>query len=420
MNKNNNSIIEYIKTVFWTIFVAAIIVLISVIDIRLNLGKRVEPDFKIKEFTNISLSLDQLFYIERQKPDDFMVNLKIAFLYEILKDYQNAEIHYEKSLSKSDNNPFALYKAAMFYASQNNYNKAISYISLIPDTGNKKYYELKARFYSKLGDEFLEEEDYPNAIKVYKMSLKYAHNANEKMEEKVKKSFAYAYNEYAEKFINEGDLQHAITMLENALEIYKDPYAMYKLGLIYKNVNDKKSLHYIEESYKIKPEIVNIDIYYKLLNQLIERYKSEGEYSKSRFYKLKLDNLKRKIINSNIFEGDLKIEELKISSYKKHILGKKRYKAILDIKNNTNYPVDNLFVKLIIHPQGEKTIVAEKKVISRNNPIISNKTSYNIEIPIEDLNANTISKYAEIQVLARKNIKSQWTMIEYLTASFTK
>lgn len=420
MNKDTDEILEYIKTIFWTIFVAAIIVSICVADLRINIGKKKNTEFHIKELTNVRLSLDELFYLERQNPSDFMINLKIAFLYEIIKDTKNAEINYEKALSKSNNNPFALYKAAMFYVTQKEYNKAINYILIIPDSGNKKYYELKARFYSKLGTSFLNDDDYYNSIKIYKMALKYAKNVSPEIENKVKKDLANAYNEFAEKFINENDPRHAITMLENALEIFPDPYAMYKLGLIYRNVDDEKALKHIQNAYDIKPEIVNTEIYNKLLTHLIKRCAEEGEYSKSRFYTLKLDNLKRKIINTNIFEGDIIISNFRIIAHKKFIIGKKKYYASFNIKNGSNYPIDNLFIKLSIHPQGVKPLTVEQKVVSRNNPIASDKTAYNIKIPIDNAKLDTISKYAEIQVLAKKDIRSQWTMIDYLTVSFTK
>ena len=420
MNKNTNEITEYIKTIFLTIIIAAIVVGIMVLDLRLNVGKKKEQEFHIKELTNIRLSLDELFYLERQKPNDYMINLKIAFLYEILKDSQNAQIHYEKALAKSNDNPFALYKAAMFYASQKEYRDAIGYISLIPEQNNKRYYELKARFYAKLGDYFLEDEDFANSIKVFKIALKYAKNTDPKLESKVKGGYANAYNEYAEKFINENDPNHAILMLENALEIFPDPHAMYKLGLIYQNVDDDRALRYIEDAYNIKPEIVNVEIYNSLLNKLIKRTKEEGDYSKSRFYSLKLDNFKRKIINNNIYKGDLEINNFEIYTSRKYIIGEKQYFVSFDIKNGTKYPVDNLFIKLLINPQGGKIVETELKVINRNKPLKPNKTVKNVRIPIIAPPYDLFASHAEIQILARKNIRSQWTMIEYITASFTK
>ena len=303
---------------------------------------------------------------------------------------------------------------------QREYHDAIGYISLIPEQNNKRYYELKARFYAKLGDYFLEDEDFANSIKVFKMALKYAKNTDPKLESKVKGGYANAYNEYAEKFINENDPNHAILMLENALEIFPDPHAMYKLGLIYQNVDDDRALRYIEDAYNIKPEIVNVEIYNNLLNKLMKRAKEEGEYSKSRFYSLKLDNFKRKIINNNIFKGDLEISNFQIFSSRKYIIGEKQYFVSFDIKNGTKYPVDNLFIKLLINPQGGKIVETELKVINRNKPLEPNKTVKNVRIPIIAPPYDLFASHAEIQILARKNIRSQWTMIEYITASFTK
>ena len=420
MNKEHNEIIEYIKTIFWTIFVAAILVTISVADIRINIGKKKETSFHIKELTNIRLSLDELFYLEKQNPKDFMINLKIAFLYEILKDSNNAQINYEKAIEKSNDNPFALYKAAMFYASEKQYREAIGYISLIPERKNKNFFELKARFYSKLGACFLDDGDYPNSIKTYKMALKYANNTDSNIINKVKSDYAHAYNEYAEKYIDENDPRHAILMLENALEIFPDPYAMYKLGLIYQNVDDEKALRYMEDAFNTKPDIVNVELYNKLLNKIIDRYAQEGEYAKSRFYTLKLDNFKRKIINNNIYKGDLEIKNFKIYSKKKFIIGKKYYIARFDMINNTNYPVENLFIKIIIHPQGGAISESEEKIITRNTPLGAEKTANGLEVILNCKEVDIFSKHAEIQILARKNIRANWTMIDYLTVSFAK
>ena len=82
--------------------------------------------------------------------------------------------------------------------------------------------------------------------------------------------------------------------------------------------------------------------------------------------------------------------------------------------------MDNLFILLIINPQGGKIVESELKIVNRNKPLEANKTLKNIRIPIVTNSHNLFSDHAEIQILARKNIRSQWTMIDYLTASFTK
>lgn len=417
---SENEIKEYIKTIFWTIFVAVIVVAVMVVDLRVNVGEKKGTDFEIKELTNIAMSLDELYFLERQNPSDFMINLKMAFLYEVLKKPSQAEINYKKALEKSNNNAFAIYKAAMFYISQKQYPTAISLMTLLPNYRDERLYELRARFYSRLAKAFLDDEDYVNSVKVYKIALKYAQNTNKEVENEARKDFAKAYNEYAEKFINENDPKHAIQMLLNALDVYPDSYAMYKLGLIYQNVDDVKAQRYFEDAYKIAPEIVNADLYNKLLEKLVKRCKDEGEYSKARFYTLKLDNFKRKVVNTNIFKGDLSVSDFKIVTKKRFIIGKKYYYAVFDIKNNTSFPVDNMFVKVIMHPKGSPTFESEAKVFSRNNPLAANKTSHDVKIPLNCSTFDIFSKYAEIQILARKTIRSPWVMIDYLTVSFTK
>ena len=420
MNKYNTDLKEYIKTIFWTLFVAIIVVAIMVIDLRLNVGKKQQSDFHIKELTNISMSLNQLYYLEKQNPNDYMINLKIAFLCEVLKDNAAAKINYEKALKKSNYAPFAVYKAAMFYVRQKKYIDAINLAELLPDYKNKNIFELKARFYTRLADSFLEDGDFVNSVKIHKIALKYAKNTTDDIENKARENFAVAYNKYAEKYIDENDLKHAIQMLQNALEIYPDPYAMYKLGLIYENVDDEKAQRYIEDAYNINPGIINPELYNKLLNKLIKRSREEGEYSKVQFYALKQENFKRKYINSNIFDGDLEIQNLQIITRREKIIGKKQYYICFDLKNNSSYPIDNMFVKFVIQPRGGKTFETEEKIINRNNPLNASKVAHNIQIHLDCPNYDMFSKYAQIQIFAKKNIRSAWVMIDYLTVSFIK
>ena len=198
MNSNISEIKEYIKTIFWTLFVALIVVALLVVDLRINVGKKKDTNFKIKELTNIAMSLDELYFLERQNPSDFMINLKMAFLYEVLKNSPKAEINYKKALEKSNNNAFAIYKAAMFYVSQKQYTTAISLMTLLPNYQDERLYELRARFYSRLARGFLDDGDYVNSVKVYKIALKYAQNTNKDVENEARKDFSKAYKVYAE------------------------------------------------------------------------------------------------------------------------------------------------------------------------------------------------------------------------------
>lgn len=420
MNKDLSEIQEYLKTVGWTILVAAIIVSIIIIDLRINASKpkqEIEKTERI-DITNARMGLVELYHEEEIQPDDYVVNLKLAFLHEILKEYDKAEVNYEKALVKSENAPFAIYKAAMFYAKQKKYESAISLSMQFPDIKDKKVYEMKARFYDELADSFLSDKDYTNAIKTYKIAYKFARNSEDTIKYKTAQKLAEAYNKYADKFIEENDPIHASIMLNNAIEYYPDAYAKYKLGIIYQNVDKIKSQKYIEEAYEANPKIVNLELYNKLLNDIISEYEKSGEYSKAGFYRLKLENFKRKLAGSNIYKDDMEIKNINIQKVTNNIFIKKKYHLLFELTNNTKYPIDNLFIKIIIQPRGEKNIEIEEKIVSRNNPIPAKRTT-KVTIPLE-ISKNDIQKHCGIKFLAKKSALSEWTMIDYLTLRFTK
>lgn len=421
MNKDVSEFQEYIKTVGWTLFVAIIVVFIMVIDLKINAGNKKLPLERsgITEYKDARMGLDRLYYLEKENPKDYIINLKIAFLHEILKENDKAQENYEKALIKSNSAPFALYKAAVFYAKQHDTQRAINLAIMFPATKEKRTYEMKARFFAELANTFLTEKDYPNAIKTYKVSYKYARNTDDTLENKIAKEYSNAYSEYADDFISKNDPIHGLQMLKNALEVYPDPYSKYKLGLMYQNVDDVKAQKYIEEVYSEKPEIVNIELYNKLLNKLVNDFNQNGEFSKANFYRLKLDNFKRKLVSNNIYKNDLEVLNLNINKQRRFIFTKEKYNITFDLKNNSKYSVENLFVKIVIKPRGENNTEAEKKVIYRDNPLLPGKTLKGISIPIE-YGGNLLGQYGEMQILAKKNVLSNWTIIDYLTVSFTK
>lgn len=421
MNKDFSEFQEYIKTIGWTLFVAIIVVFIMVVDLRINAGNKKLPLERagITEYKDARMGLDRLYYLEKENPKDYIINLKIAFLHEILKENDKAQENYEKALVKSNNAPFALYKAAVFYAKQHNTQRAINLAIMFPVTKDKRTYEMKARFFAELANTFLVEKDYPNAIKTYKVSYKYARNTDDILENKIAKEYSNSYSEYADDFISKNDPIHGLQMLKNALEVYPDPYSKYKLGLMYQNVDDVKAQKYIEEVYSEKPEIVNIELYNKLLNTLIEDFNRNGEFSRANFYRLKLENFKRKLVNNNIYKDDIEIVNININKKRRIVFAKGKYNITFDLKNNSNYPIENLFIKVIIKPRGENPFEVEQKIITRDNPLASNKTLKDIDIPIQ-YSGNLLGQYGEVQILAKKNILSNWIMIDYLTVSFTK
>ena len=146
MSKVMQELQEYLKTIGWTLFVAIIVVSISVIDLRINTSSKkitsekllIENNDDITDYLNPKLAIDELLYQEKTDGANYIINLKLAFLYELIKDYNGAEENYQKALLKSQNSAFSVYKSAIFYAKQKKYQKALVVSAHFPQTKDKK------------------------------------------------------------------------------------------------------------------------------------------------------------------------------------------------------------------------------------------------------------------------------------------
>ena len=87
MSKDIQEIQEYLKTIGWTLFVAIIVVSISVIDLRINTSSKkitsekllIENNDDITDYLNPKLAIDELLYQEKTDGANYIINLKLAF-----------------------------------------------------------------------------------------------------------------------------------------------------------------------------------------------------------------------------------------------------------------------------------------------------------------------------------------------------
>lgn len=420
---NNEEKEELIKTALWTFLVALIITSISIVDLGVNTQTRREASLHQQvDLQNKHLELQKLYYLEKTEKNNYMISLKIALLHELLREYNQAEANYEKAIVKSDNNPFVIYRSAMFFATQKKYQRAIELANLLPNTEDKKIYILKAKFYSKLASSFLEDKDYVNSVKIYKIAYKYAKNSSKELKTKTAIEYANAYGELADKCISDNDAISAVQALLNAIEIYPDPLAKYKLGLIYRNVDDEKSQKYMEEAYLLNPNVVNLEIYSSILNKLIKTYSDSSNFSKARFYTLKLEHLKRKVNDSLVFRGDLAIEDFEIIHKRKFFIGKKETYVQFELKNNTKNTIDNMYLRVVMQTQNGSEYSSEAKVITRSAPLRALRIIPLVQIKLqpEIKEQDMLSKSADISVYARKKPHTLWVLVDSLTINLLK
>lgn len=421
MNKNKEEKHEYLQTIGWSLLFAALFVAVSIFEISIYTEPKIQLDIKNMEIANARLELARLYYNLKNVPENYVTYLKIAMLHETLKEYEQAEINYAKALQKSNQSPFVVYRTALFYIEQRKYKKAIELAELLPTKQNSTICTYKAKLFSAMAKTFSEDGDYPNALKTYSIAYKYAKNTDKKLKEETQISLAKAYIEIADGAVDENDTETAKRALESSIELYPLAQAKYKLGLLYQNKDDFLAQKNIEEAFKLDPEVVNVELYNRLLTKLIEKNEKNGDISKARFYNLKAQQLRRKILTNEIFKGDLKIENFKIIQKRKFLIGKKQTHLSFSIKNNSKVKINNLFLKAELTYGKNTTISGEKKVITKETTLEPNKTAdVQIELTQNIEQKNDLFKYADIKIFGRKNIKSKWVLLDFLTINFFK
>lgn len=411
---NNTDKQQYFNTFLRTFLVALAIVLFCVADLAINVDQKRTKTTTKDESVNTGLDIQRLYYLEKQNPSDYTINLKLAVLHQLVKEYDKARINYKKALIKSNNAPFAVYKAAMFFAEQKEYQNAFNLILLLPDVQNKKYYEMRARFYSRLAKSFLSDHDYSNAIKTYKLSYKYAKNTNNKLKNQVLKDYARAYSDFADVFISENNLPLAKRVLENAIELFDDGYAYYKLALLYKDVDNEKALKYIEHAYELDPDIVNLDLYYYLLNELLKQAEASGKAPSVKYYTLKIENFQRKILSNNIYKNDIIIANISVKEYNKIPFMSKKPVLNFTLKNNSKLPISGLYVMVKVSAMATSKQSFQVKAVDENRSLPPGGVLNNVSIPISELASQAVLNQAVINFYARKNVRSHWVLINSL------
>lgn len=418
MNKFKKEALEYLKTAGWSFLLAVLVVGIVLADVSLNTDKKKEKILHNLKVENQRLEIQKLYYQLKSNPSDYLIYLKLAILHEIFKEYNQAQVNYEKAVLKSGKNPFCVYRATMFYASQKQYARAIELMNFLPQSEEEKICELKCKLYLRLGKSFIEDKDENNAIKALKIAQRYAKNCKEKsLNKETAKELALAYVDLADKNMSQNEPVYAINALQNSIDTYPNAQAYYKLGLIYQDTDNYKAQKYIEQAFELDMDIVNLELYNRLLDKLIEHHRSEAQYPQVRYYGLKQERLKKKILSTTIFKGDISINNFNLYTKRNFLFAEKTFYTQFDLKNNAKESLNNLFVKINVKYAPDKTISGERKIITKEFPLGSNSTYKNIQIPLEidDKKTKIDTGHYSVEIFARKNILAPWVLIKFLT-----
>ena len=159
--------------------------------------------------------------------------------------------------------------------------------------------------------------------------------------------------------ISKNNYEQAKLDLEALLKLKYNPLAEYKLALIYKPFDVEKSVKYMMNAFKHDPSIVNLEIYYNILEELIQKSTDSGDKTHAKLYEHKQLRLKRFIENNLIYSDDLLVLNPEIKSENK-IMGKKW--LVFSLTTNSSLKIGTIQVRLVVRHKNGTEEESEIKV----------------------------------------------------------
>lgn len=380
---------EYLKTIGITLLVifVSIVTLLFAIKHRIyekNVQAQVEEN--VIDYELIDVMIEKNKMQEIKSPDNYKINLKLGTLYEIKKDYNNAELEYEKAINKAPCTDYKpKYKLALLYLHINKAEKAEAVINTIKDFDDKKLVKYKADVYEKLGDFYYNSGDYENAIDKYELSVFYWKIISDRKEIKyVQNSLASSYVYLADAYVNEMQPEYAVEALKTALSMFNVPILKYKLALLLITDNPEEANEYFEEVFKEAPDLINYETYSNFLSAMADEANAAGDTALAQLYQFKQKKVKEFFETNILSIDDIAIEEVEGRIKPNNFLRKNNIALEAKLKNVSKNQIDSLFIQVVFKDKEEIIGDYTKQIVDKKVPLLPGNYSPLISLRISE------------------------------------
>lgn len=385
---NQEDFFEYLRTIGITLLVIflSIIALLFVIKHRIyekNVQSQAEETI---DYELIDVMLEKNKNQEMKDPADYKINIKLGTLYEIKKDYNKAELEYEKAINKAPSVEFKpKYKLALLYLHENKAEKAEEVINKITDYNDKKLVKYKAEVYEKLGDFYYNAGDYEDAIDKYELSLFYWKILSDKKEIKyVNNSLASSYVYLADTYVAQMQPEYAVEALETALTMFDAPILKYKLALLLITEDPEQANEYFEEVFKEAPDLINYETYSNFLSAMADEANACGDTASAQLYQFKQKKVKEFFEKNVLSVDDIIIEEAEGRLKPNNFFRKYNISLYAKLKNVSKNRIDSLFVQIVFKDKNEIIGDYTKQVVEKKLPLYPNNYSPLISLRVSE------------------------------------
>ncbi len=414
MNKKYNKYVSFIVTAI----VTSIVVLVLCLIVELSLMFKCENYVNRNELNMANLvkfaTIEQLEKRLKNEPDNYIVMVKLAQIYEGLEKYQEANKLYAKAINRSSRSNYTVYTYAVFCAKRGLYAISTSLAEEL-SASTKKTIKYKSEIYETIGDSMMNHNEFDAAVKAYQISYKYAKNVKNKLyADKIAHKYAYSYVKLADSLIEKNMVPEAISALNNSIKIKETPLVKYKLSLVYLDTDKQKAQKYMEDVFHSEPYLVNPYIYNSLLNELITKSKNANDLSALNYYSVKYNRFKQTMEDIYLYKEDIIISDSRIEHEKD------KYILVFTLKNNTKYKIDQLYLDIDFFLNTKRYKVSKKVVhLARTLGPYGELKDYRINLPsnIEFVDIEG-HNYLILKYFAKKSVKAPNTLVKIDSLNF--
>lgn len=349
MNKSSAS--EYFKTFFITMLASAAFVIGIFLFLQHQLYEA-PPEKPIKaesiDYSLINVLLAKNKTLAMEYPENYSFNLKLGILYEIKKDYKNAEFQYKLAVEKT---PYyeckPQYKLACLYILLNRLDEAQALMDNLGERPDPKVIRYKADIFNRLGDKYYGQGDYENAAYKYEKSLFYYKIIKSTSEIKLLKgNLASAYLYLAEEEVHNLQIDDAIVDLKLANALINAPIIKYKLALLLVKNEPGLAYKYFDQVFNKAPELMHYEAYYSFLAYLAKEAQDQGNTTQAELFRYKAKRVKDYFKVNIITVDDIAIKDPNGMITTNFM--KTKYKVKLDfvLENKTKNIMNSLFLQI--------------------------------------------------------------------------
>ena len=151
---NKTAVFEYLRTILISLLIALVIASVATAFSKVVAEHHIKMLSKITNTTKddeiIKALIAKFSNLSAQNPGDYVLNVKLGNLYELMLDEKNAEEQYKIAISKAAYGVYSPYFAlANLYLKQNKYKEALSIVKKLKNTDHKPLLVAKGDFYMK-------------------------------------------------------------------------------------------------------------------------------------------------------------------------------------------------------------------------------------------------------------------------------